>query len=124
MNEDRLQATEQAAIRKGLRIGGLAAFGLGLLFTIIGLASFFSSMGSFGEPRFFWCLFVGMPLLFAGAVMCQWGFLGIISRYMAGETAPVAKDVVNYLGENTQPGVKAVAKSITEGILEAQREQR
>jgi hypothetical protein len=31
---------------------------------------------------------------------------------------------VNYLGENTQPGVKAMSKAIAEGVIEAQSEQR
>ena len=39
----------------------------------------------------------------------------------ARESAPVAKDVVNYMGENTQPGVKAVAKAVTVGIIEGQK---
>jgi len=32
--------------------------------------------------------------------------------------------VVNYMGENVQPGVKAVAKAITQGIIEAQKEEQ
>jgi hypothetical protein len=35
----------------------------------------------------------------------------------------VAKDVVNYMGENVQPGIKAVAKAVAEGVIEAQKEQ-
>jgi hypothetical protein len=64
-----------------------------------------------------------MPLLFVGLVMCQFGYLGAFYRYVASESAPVAKDVANYMGENVQPGVKSVAKAITEGVIEAQREQ-
>jgi len=56
--------------------------------------------------------------------MCMFGYLGAFQRYVAGESAPVAKDVVNYMGENVQPGVKAVAKAITEGIIEAQKEEQ
>ena len=56
--------------------------------------------------------------------MCMFGYLGAFQRYVAGESAPVAKDVVNYMGENIQPGVKAVAKAITEGIIEGQKEQQ
>jgi hypothetical protein len=53
----------------------------------------------------------------------QFGYLGAVYRYVTGEGAPVAKDVVNYMGENIQPGVKAVAKAVTEGIVQAQKEQ-
>jgi hypothetical protein len=90
---------------------------------IVGFGSFFASLGGFEPPRFFWCVFVGMPLLFVGLVMCMFGFLGAFQRYVAGESAPVTKDVVNYLGENVQPGVKAVAKAVTEGMIEAQTRQ-
>jgi hypothetical protein len=132
MNENQLQSPEQTAIRTVLRVGGFAAFVLGLVLTIIGFVSFFSTFASFaspsgpdsvGPPRYFWCAFVGLPMLAGGVAMLQLGFLGAVQRYVAGESAPVAKDTVNYLGENTEPGVKAVAKSITEGVLEAQRER-
>ena len=42
---------------------------VGLIFLIIGMASFFSAFGGGGPPRLFWCCFVGMPLLFVGGVM-------------------------------------------------------
>ena len=90
----------------------------------VGFGSFFASFGSFEPPRYFWCAFVGMPLLFVGIAMCMYGYLGSFYRYVAGESAPVAKDVVNYMGENIQPGVKAVTKAATEGVIEAQKEQR
>lgn len=90
----------------------------------MGVGSFFASVGHFGPPRYFWCAFLGMPLLFLGTVLTLFGYLGGIQRYVAGETAPVAKDVVNYLGQNTQPGVKAVAKAVTEGITEGLRQEK
>jgi hypothetical protein len=55
--------------------------------------------------------------------MCQFGYMGALHRYVAGESAPVAKDVVNYMGENVQPGVRSVAKAVAEGIIEAQQQQ-
>jgi hypothetical protein len=124
MNENKLQSALHSKIRTVLRVGGLVIAGVALLFMIIGIGSFFASFGSFGPPRFFWCAFVGMPLLFVGLAMCMFGYLGGFQRYVAGESAPVAKDVVNYMGENIGPGVKAVAKSIAEGVIEAQKEQQ
>jgi hypothetical protein len=47
-----------------------------------------------------------------------------VHRYIAGESAPIAKDVVNYMGENTQPGVRAFTKAATDGFLDAQNEHR
>jgi len=118
MNEDKLQAPQQTATRKTLRRAGLIILALGGVLTLIGIGSFFASFGSFGPPRFFWCAFLGMPLLFVGGAMTMFGFLGAFQRYVAGESAPVAKDVVNYMGENIQPGVKSIAKAVTEGIKE------
>lgn len=124
MNEDKLQTRQQTATRRMLRWAGLAILALGGLLTLIGIGSFFAAFGSFGPPRFFWCTFLGMPLLFVGGVMTMFGFLGAAQRYVAGEAAPVAKDVVNYMGENIQPGVKSIAKAVTEGIKEGLNEEK
>ena len=56
--------------------------------------------------------------MFVGGAMTILGFMGAVQRYVAGETAPVAKDVVNYMGENIQPGVQSIAKAVTAGIKE------
>ena len=120
MNERQLQLPQQMRVRRVLRIGGVIIAGIGLLFLLVGMVNFFMSFGTFEPPRFFWCEFVGMPLLFVGGVMCLYGFLGSMQRYVVGETAPVAADAVNYIGTNTQPGMKAVASAITEGVLDAQ----
>ena len=124
MNENELQSPRHNTIRTLLRIGGPVVAGLGLVFMIVGIGSFFASFGSFGPPRYFWCAFVGMPLLFVGLGACLFGYLGAIHRFVAGETAPVAKDTFNYLGEGIQPGVKSIAKAVTEGVIEGQDEQR
>lgn len=124
MNDNRLHSPRHFGIRTVLRVGGPLIATAGLIFMIVGFGSFFASFGTFETPRFFWCAFVGMPLLFVGIAMCMFGFLGAFQRYVAGESAPVAKDVVNYMGENIQPGVKAVAKAITEGISEGKKEEQ
>ncbi len=124
MNENQLQSAQHSSIRTVLRLAGPVIAGVGLLFIIVGFGSFFASFGSFKPPRFFWCAFVGIPLLFVGIVMCMFGYLGAFQRQVAGESGAVAKDVVNYMGENIQPGVKAVARAVTEGVVEAQKEQQ
>jgi hypothetical protein len=123
MNEEKLQSAQHRTAGRVLRIAGPVIAGLGVIFLAIGIASFFAASGTMEMPRYFWCAFVGIPMLFVGLVMCQLGYLGAFYRYVASESAPVAKDVANYLGENTQPGVKSVAKAITEGIIEAQKDQ-
>jgi hypothetical protein len=123
MNENKLQSPQHSKARTVLRVGGLVTAAVGMIFMIVGFGSFFTSFGTFEPPRLFWCIFVGMPLLFIGVVMCMMGFLGAFQRYVFGESAPVAKDVVNYMGENIQPGVKSIAKAVTEGIIEGRKEQ-
>jgi hypothetical protein len=124
MEQNSLQSPRHQTVKQVLRIGGPILLLAGLLFLLIGMVSFFLALGSFGAPRYFWCSFVGIPLVFVGSVMCKFGYLGEFVRYVSAESAPVAKDTINYLGQETQPGVKAVAKAITEGLLEAQREDR
>lgn len=123
MKEDmnRLQASSHTSVRRFLRVLGPVLAMIGLGFTVIGIASFFSAFGSFGLPRLFWCAFIGMPVLFVGAAMCMFGFMGAIARYQAGEIAPVAKDTVNYMADGTKEGVRTVARTITEGIEEAKQ---
>ena len=59
-----------------------------------------------------------MPVIFVGFVLCNLGFAGAAMRYMAGESAPVAADTLNYTAEATRPGVKAVTSAIREGLSE------
>ena len=124
MNESRLQSPQHNTIRTILRVGGPLFAGLGLILIAVGVGSFFNSIGSFEPPRFFWGTFVGMPLLFIGLVMCKFGYMSVVYRYMAGETAPVVKDTVNYIGENIQPGVKAISKAVADGVKESHQEQQ
>ena len=123
MNENKLLLPHHTAARTVLRVGGpVIALG-GLVLIIVGVGSFFASFGSFEPPQYFWCVFAGMPLLMVGLVMCKFGYLGAIYRYWAAETAPVAKDTFNYVAEEAQLGLRALGKSITEGIVAGQKAQ-
>jgi len=66
--------------------------------------------------------FTGIICIFLGAVGAMFGARGLffaragsILRYAAAETAPVAKDTVNYLADETTEGVEKVAAAITRG---------
>ncbi|HUF62559.1 MAG TPA: hypothetical protein VMN36_10840 [Verrucomicrobiales bacterium] len=84
----KLQTPKHKGTRDFFRVAGLLVAGAGLVFLIIGLASFFSAFGAGGPPRLFWCCFVGMPLLFVGSVMCLFGFMGAVSLEVGiGEAA-------------------------------------
>ena len=94
---------------------------IGVVLVVIGVGSFFLSFAGMGSPRFFWCAFLGMPLIFVGGVMTQMGFLKNILRYTAGEAAPVAKDTFNYTARETKEGVKDIASSVAEGFREGSK---
>ena len=111
-----LNSPQQESIRRVLRRVGPIVVVVGALFTAIGLWSFFSSLGSFGPPKYFWCCFVGMPLGMFGLALCKFGYMGDVLRYMAGETAPVGKDTFNYMAEGTAPGVRTMASALREGF--------
>jgi hypothetical protein len=114
-----IKSPRHHGVRRFLRIGGPVVLGVGGLFTLVGVGSFFVAVVRHsGPPALFVCAFVGLPLLFLGGVMCLFGFLGAFSRYVAAEQAPVARDTVNYLAEGTQDAVKTVARAAAQGVAE------
>lgn len=120
----KLQTPKHKRTRSFLRVGGLLVTSVGLVFLITGMASFFSAFSGGGPPRLFWCCFVGVPLLFAGSVMCMFGFMGAVARYAAAEQVPVATDAASDLADGTQGSVKTVARAITEGVREGLTDKR
>jgi len=115
MDEERIDPQHRAA-RNTLRAAGIILLITGLVFTVIGFGSFFLSFAVRGFPMLFFFAFIGLPLCFVGFVLLSYGFMGKVTRYTAGETAPVAKDVINYTAEGTQKGVKTIASAIGEGL--------
>jgi len=99
-----------------LRTVGPVVLGLGVAFTAVGLIGFFRAFGSFEPPRYFWCAFVGMPLIAIGSGMSKLGYLGAFSRYVMGEVAPVQKDTFNVLAEGVSPGVESLARAVRHGL--------
>jgi hypothetical protein len=106
------------SVRDTLRVLGPVVVLTGLGFTVVGMADFFRAFGGFEPPELFWCAFVGLPLLFAGGVLCSYGYLGKVMRYTAEEVAPVGKDTFNYLAEGMREGIKTVAGAIGQGLRE------
>ena len=117
----KLQTPKHKRVRSFLRVAGVLVTASGLVFLIIGMVSFFSTFGGGGPPRFFWCCFVGMPLLFVGAAMCMFGFMGAVARYTAAEQVPVATDAISDLAEGSQGAVKTVARAVAEGVRDGQK---
>lgn len=99
-----------------MRVVGPMVIVIGVIFTVVGVANFFVSFGSFEPPRYFWCTFLGVPLIGIGSGITKFGYMGAIARYMSNEIAPMGKDVVNYMAEGTQESVQAVTRSIAAGL--------
>lgn len=112
-------------VRGFLRVAGPLVFLTGLAFLVTGMVSFFQGFMSFGPggsdgpPQYFWCVFVGMPLLAVGGMMTSAGYAGLVARYMSGEVAPVQRDTFNYLAKGTRPGVRDVVGAVAEGFASA-----
>jgi hypothetical protein len=123
MTERRLPSPHHSSVRSFLRIGGPLLAVVGLIFAVVGLVDFFSAFGGAGRPEKFWCLFIGLPLFAVGVGMTKFGYMGEILRYVAAETTPVATDAFNEAAEGMQPGIKNIARSITEGVAEGRRSQ-
>lgn len=102
--------------RSVLRVVGPSVALAGLVFVVIGFGSFFASFGSFAPPRYFWCAFVGMPLLGVGIAICKFAFMGRVARYVANEVAPVGKDTFNYMADGTKEGVQELASAVGDGL--------
>ncbi|HEX7447339.1 MAG TPA: zinc ribbon domain-containing protein [Pirellulales bacterium] len=113
-----------APLRDLLRIAGPALAAIGLCLLIVGLGDFFMAFGTFRPPRYFWCAFVGMPLLAGGVALTRFAYLGPLARYVAEETAPVGRDVINYLARGTEPAVRAVAGALKEEWSQSPGEER
>src|SRR5262245_35342624 len=114
-----LEDPQHGDIRGFLRVIGPAMMVAGLLFMVVGLASFFAAFNGNEPPRNFWCAFVGMPLLAVGSMISKFAYIGAVTRYLASEVAPVGKDMTNYMVEGTKDSIRDVATAIGEGFAAA-----
>ena len=116
MNDETRIDPKHARVRPVLRVLGPIILVAGIVLLALGLIGFFMAFGKAEMPRFLWCPFVGVPLIFVGVVMTGAGYAGAVARYQAGEIAPVAKDPFNYMADGTSDGIKTVASAIGEGL--------
>lgn len=116
MKNDSHDHNQHRAARANLRRLGIGLVVTGGVFTAIGMISFFSSFGSFEPPKYFWCAFIGLPMLGFGSMLCQFGFLGAITRFQAREVTPVVSDAFNELADGTQGGIHKVARALGSGL--------
>jgi len=127
---NQIKSAGHDGLRRLLRVAGPIVLVLGGILALVGVVSFFVAASRHtGPPALFFCAFIGLPLIFVGTVMCMFGYMGALARYVAAEQAPVARDTINYMAEGTQDAVKTVARAAAQGVAEglqnpAQPEQR
>jgi hypothetical protein len=107
------QDPRHQSLRNTLRLVGPIIFGIGVVLVVISAASLMGGVGNL-----FFLGFIGLPLMFVGGVMCQFGFLGALYRYAASEGAPVASETFNYMADETKESVKTIAGAVGEGLRE------
>ncbi|MEQ1633060.1 MAG: zinc ribbon domain-containing protein [Planctomycetota bacterium] len=107
---------DQQGNRQRLRGIGLVLALVGGVFLAVGLVDFFGAMSGSGGPQKFWCVFVGLPLLSFGLFLLKLSYVGVLARHLAGETAPVAADVVEYVAKETESAVQSTARAIGRGL--------
>jgi hypothetical protein len=100
----------QATARLWFRVGGIVLLLVALLLLGSGLADLFSPADSSGGPHHVWMLFVGVLLLAPAGWCLQAGFVGVATRYAAGETLPVVKDSAAYLSDGE--GILGVGRTV------------
>ncbi|MBI9019579.1 MAG: zinc ribbon domain-containing protein [Phycisphaerae bacterium] len=115
MNNKRIDPDHEGSSSALKTIGPLMIV-IGGIFAIIGFVSFFSAFGGGGPPRYFWCAFIGMPLIGIGTMICKFAYMGKIARFMADEIAPVGKDTFNYMAHGTKDSVRDLASAVGEGL--------
>ena len=87
-----------------LRKLGVGLTLVGGTFTAIGVGSFLGAFRGGGSIDYFWCAFVGLPMLSGGVALLRMGYLGAITRYVADEAGD---------------GVRSVARSVAAGLRES-----
>ena len=106
------QKNDHESVKKKLKIIGFSLLAVGFVLTVIGFISFFSSMGSFAPPKFFWCAFLGLPLLGFGAMITSMAFRRELSKYAKDEMMPVVKEA----GKEIAPTVQDLAAAVKRGL--------
>lgn len=97
-----IEMKDYSKTKKIFRTLGFVFLPIGLLLAIIGFVDFFMSFNSATPPHLFFCLFIGMPLIFIGIVFLIFGFMKELNSFAASQSAPVHKDVFNYMLDGTR----------------------
>ena len=100
-----MEMKDYSKTKKTFRTLGVIILPIGLVLSIIGFIDFFMSFNSMTQPKLFFCLFIGMPLVFIGIIFLILGFMKELNSFAASQSAPVHKDVINYMLDGTREEV-------------------
>lgn len=123
MNKKEFITEKHLKQRTMFRTVGPIILGIGFLCSLIAAIDLFT-LSPFEEPEYFWLFFIGFPLLAIGFFICSLGFGSTIVKYQSREIAPIAKDTINYLANETKDGIETIAQAVQKGkstVVEAKR---
>lgn len=93
-------------------VGSLLIIG-GIAFCVVSVVS----MGS-GNMEFPYFGFIGIPLLFVGSMCLMFGILGPLTKFMQNTVAPLQRNYINYMREETAESAKGYYSDIASGVKE------
>lgn len=100
-----MEMKDYSKTKKTFRTLGFIILPIGLVLSIIGFIDFFMSFNSMTQPKLFFCLFIGLPLISIGIIFLILGFMKELNSFAASQSAPVHKDVINYMLDGTREEV-------------------
>ena len=100
-----MEMKDYSKTKKTFRTLGFIILPIGLVLSIIGFIDFFMSFNSMTQPKLFVCLFIGLPLTSIGIIFLILGFMKELNSFAASQSAPVHKDVINYMLDGTREEV-------------------
>ena len=124
MNIPYAKDRNHALIRNILRVSGVILLILGVIMTVIGLASVLHSSGkppSFGPrsaPDNSWYCLVGIPLMAVGGAVLQAGFMGFMAKYSADEVTPTIGKSAEHIAGGMAGAITGEMRGLTKQRLE------
>lgn len=100
-----MEMKDYSKTKKTFRTLGFIILPIGLVLSIIGFIDFFMSFNSMTQPKLFFCLFIGLPFTSIGIIFLILGFMKELNSFAASQSAPVHKDVINYMLDGTREEV-------------------
>lgn len=100
-----MEMKDYSKTKKTFRTLGFIILPIGLVLSIIGFIDFFMSFNSMTQPKLFFCLFIGLSLTSIGIIFLILGFMKELNSFAASQSAPVHKDVINYMLDGTREEV-------------------